>query len=292
MKPLIAIVLLSVACDRSQSTASPKAATTAVPAGSVLLGCNRWPTNYARGTVSACVAVEWPTRVQVDAFDADLHLVDHDSYEECIKAGACHPPERKNWAPTATRRATEKVGQLPIATTWLEAASYCRWQGKELPSVAQWERLTRGNTEQMYPWGDSPPTCDRGPSFFDRETQGEPTFCALKPPAQYVYATPFGADGLFGWSGEWMRDRPAEYSEFSEDELMARIRRLAEYTTFDWVGMRVEHLPGNLVTGDIAHVIKGGWIEATNGGESVGSERYAIAMFRCVSLTPKQGSGT
>ena len=291
MKLLLTFLSFSVACDRSHPPMPPKAATVAVPAGSVLLGCNRWPTNYVAGSISVCAALEWPTRVPVVAFDADLHLVDHKAFEACVDAGVCHFPVRKNWAPTATRTATQGVGELPIASTWLEAASYCRWQGKELPSVAQWERLTRGDTEQMYPWGDSPPTCDRGPSFFDRETQGEPTFCALKPPAEYANGTPFGADGLFGWNGEWTRDLPAELSEFSQDDLLVRVKRLADYATFDWVGMRVSHPPGTRYMEGIEHVIKGTWLMPTNGGEMTGSETQSIAMFRCVSRSPKQGSG-
>ncbi|HSD83508.1 MAG TPA: SUMF1/EgtB/PvdO family nonheme iron enzyme, partial [Anaerolineae bacterium] len=85
------------------------------------------------------------------------------SYRLCVEAGACDKPKDIHFFDDDTR------AQHPVAfVTALQAAAYCAWLDRRLPTELEWERAARGMKGQAWPWGVEPPTADRAVLLFDR----------------------------------------------------------------------------------------------------------------------------
>ncbi len=87
----------------------------------------------------------------------------------------------------------------PVYVSHAEAAAYARWKGKKLPTEAQWHRAAYGTSngaERAYPWGNEPPTPERG--NFDC-LRWDPTPVDAHPAG----ASAFGVHDLLGNGWEW-----------------------------------------------------------------------------------------
>lgn len=99
--------------------------------------------------------------IYLRAFYIDTYEVSNAKYKKCVAAGKCtmpsliidYPPtfheEGKDWYKDATK------GNYPVVgITWKQAGEYCAWEGKSLPSAAEWEKAARGTDGRLYPWGN------------------------------------------------------------------------------------------------------------------------------------------
>jgi formylglycine-generating enzyme required for sulfatase activity len=118
----------------------------AIPAGSFMMGCNV-------AADADCSADEYPYHlVTLSAYQIDRYEVTQADYQVCVAAGSCMVPQA-NFDPTGTP--TVPVRDVP----WTQAAAYCSFVGKRLPTEAEWERAARGTDGRRYPWGAATPTC-------------------------------------------------------------------------------------------------------------------------------------
>lgn len=168
-----------------------------VPAGSFWMGCDPG--------AGACDAAESPWHeVAMSAFFIDRTEVTRAAYAECVSAGACT-------APIGTAPACLGAGEYPqTCVSWLQARSFCRWRGRELPTEAQWEKAARGTDGRLYPWGGATPTCELA----------NHAGCAGALEAADSHplgASSYGALNMAGNAGEWVADwwDPAYYSATS-----------------------------------------------------------------------------
>ena len=92
-------------------------------------------------------------KVYLDAYWMDQTDVTNAMYAVCVKAGACsHPARYDNYFDNP------KFADYPVVyVTWYAAQTFCTWEGRTLPTEAQWEKAARGWDDRPYPWGTNLP---------------------------------------------------------------------------------------------------------------------------------------
>jgi serine/threonine-protein kinase len=180
----------TTAVPTPEPTATQPAPT--VPEGMVLIPAGSFQMGSDRGQ-----ADERPVHaVTLKAFFLDQFEVTNERYRKCVEAGPCRPPAQRSSFTRANYATLEEFNQYPvIQVSWEQAQDFCRFEGKRLPSEAEWEYAARGETDRRYPWGDQFEPA-RVPAF-SRDTVQVGTL---------DNASPFGVFDLSGNVNEWVAD--------------------------------------------------------------------------------------
>ena len=137
--------------------------------------------------------------VSVTDFYLDKYLVTNRDFRRFVAAnpqwdpgGPASEPSREDayLVDGSAPRAAEVRPDHPVVNvTWYAAKAFCEWEGKRLPSEAEWEFAARGGQTVLFPWGDEPP--DRTRANFGNNI-GTSTPVHSYPPNRY---------GLFDMAG-------------------------------------------------------------------------------------------
>jgi serine/threonine-protein kinase len=139
--------------------------------------------------------------VYLNAFWIDQTVVSNAMYTKCVQSEGCKP--HTDEAPIIGMfpyYGNPKFDNFPmIDVSWYEAAAYCKWAGRRLPSEAEWEKAARGTDGRIYPWSNKAPN-DSLANF--NHPLGAPEAVDSNPKG----ASPYGALDMAGNVWQWVND--------------------------------------------------------------------------------------
>ncbi|HWU88863.1 MAG TPA: SUMF1/EgtB/PvdO family nonheme iron enzyme [Kofleriaceae bacterium] len=121
------------------------------------------------------------------------------AYAACVAARACTTA-----AVTSSELCNrpDRIYHPVNCVDWNQAAAYCKWAGKRLPTEAEWEYAARGNDGRVYPWGREAPS----PRYLNMDGAAD-GWAATAPVGSFpAGASPVGALDMAGNVWEWTAD--------------------------------------------------------------------------------------
>ncbi|MCB0047170.1 MAG: SUMF1/EgtB/PvdO family nonheme iron enzyme [Caldilineaceae bacterium] len=183
-----------------------------VPAGEFRMGCD--PSNPAE---IDCFEEEQPLHtVYLDAYAIDTYEVTNREYRACQAAGACSPPRRADSRTRDDYYVNPLYDDFPVLhVSWWDAQDFCAWEGKRLPTEAEWEKAVRGPVDtRMWPWGNEPHDCSRL-NYTDNSVEPWGVCNGISDTDRVgqrpLGMSPYGAMDMAGNVFEWVQDQYDHY---------------------------------------------------------------------------------
>ena len=184
-------------------------------------------------------------RVTVHAFWIDRIEVTNEAYAGFVAATGRPAPGvgvewAAKWAWRDGRPPAGTEGDPVFLVAWSDAAAYCEWAGKRLPTELEWERTARGDDGRRWPWGDEWSVPETRCNSFDGEAHPD-GFGHVAPADSYPSgASPFGVLNLTGNVWEWMADPYVErpWEAGATPAAGYRVVRGGSWYTNNWYWMR------------------------------------------------------
>ncbi len=199
--------------------------------------------------------------VMLDDYWLDTREVDNRSYQRCVDAGTCAPPEYE-----AAARWMGSPDHPVTLVSWFDARRFCEWRGARLPTEAEWERAARGWSGRTYPWGDvfNPKIANHG-RFALNQLDDTDGFAELAPVGSFPQGrTPEGVEDLAGNVEEWVSDW-----------------YLPEYPETDAVNPEGPESGDEKVTRGGSFLDARGWLRGAARGHALPSLKRPFRGFRC-----------
>lgn len=189
---ILVLIILGSQMVRELSAAEEKYSDMVlVPAGEFAMGEN---TRYNWSFMLAYNIYDGPEHmVYLDAFYIDKYEVTNEQYKNFVDETGFRRPQC--WNDARFNRPNQPV----VGITWDDAVAYAKWDGKRLPTEAEWEKAARGTDRRLWPWGNK----------FDKTkcTVWESGIKATTPVGNYENGkSPYGCYDMAGNVWEWCDD--------------------------------------------------------------------------------------
>ncbi|MDI7266525.1 MAG: SUMF1/EgtB/PvdO family nonheme iron enzyme [Myxococcota bacterium] len=203
-----------------------------VPAGPFVMGYD--PGEDSPGTIAALAQ---PDRVVVlSDYFIDRYEATNKRYARCERAGACpRQVSESSYTRHSYYRDPDFAHHPVIDTELVGATAYCAFEGKRLPTEAEWEKAARGGCEIVdpetcgeederdWPWDWPPfreredrPTCERANAGGNASPSPElpcPVHDTDRVGIRPAGRSPYGVDDMIGNVKEWLADCPMDYRD-------------------------------------------------------------------------------
>lgn len=216
------LILLGTGCSTNSSVDASLDATDSDAQPCSLCGCAT-PENmvcvpegsFLMGESDPGAPHETLHEVYLSSFLIDVYEVTNREYLECMYEDACDPPnDTSSYSRDAYLENPDYEDYPVIWVNWHNATQYCLWQGKRLPTEAEWEKAARGGCEARgdesvceeefdaprFPWGDESAICETANAHID--CVGDTSAVGTYPLGE----TPYGVLDMIGNTQEWVSD--------------------------------------------------------------------------------------
>lgn len=210
---LVLIAALSTGCSRDwsqwcDSTAKGRgtnAAEVCIRGGSFHMGHDPLEKPEKTAGFVQMPANDWAPRhaVTLRPYFIDKFEVTWGRYRKCVAAGICSRQGIDRIPETRSALDNPSMDELPVDNaTWDDALTFCLWDGKRLPTEAEWEHAARQDDDSDFPWGK--PTSAPPVTANRRAYVGSMHPNAVGTDAQDVSRA--GVHDLYGSVDEWVAD--------------------------------------------------------------------------------------
>lgn len=161
-------------------------------------------------------------KVTVSSFYIDRFEVTNKEYRDFLSdlsgdKREARTPDSSAWSESSSRAnwktyfyGSERSNYPVVAVSWKDAKEYCKWEGKRLPTEAEWEYAARaGRVGGVYPWAGFSPRNPQGKYLANfnpgRQGQAADGYAFTAPVGSYP-PNKWGLHDVAGNVAEWVED--------------------------------------------------------------------------------------